>query len=265
MSENNFSAISQMVTEARSLLDTIKGGAISTMQTAFDNKLVDFTGQFNSKLGSYQTQLNAATASMMEVINGHNVYRVGNKKVYEIQHTVAYGGYQAGANPDSAFPNAKNPNFPISYFNLIEFVANQGFGTQSDRFQVDFYQTHRGMVSAQYVDHFVFTGTSSQDSVSGYLEVKAATEHGGLCLYISQPTGNREVAITKDLIGRRIPISLRDIGQGHDNGTARLSIKVDSRYHVGADRHFYLKGEYSSSRGQPPAKLYNSNSVHWSR
>lgn len=36
MSENNFSAISQMVTEARSLLDTIKGGAISTMQTQFE-------------------------------------------------------------------------------------------------------------------------------------------------------------------------------------------------------------------------------------
>ncbi|NRF28086.1 hypothetical protein HRJ45_24175 [Vibrio coralliilyticus] len=265
MSENNFSAISQMVTEARHLLDNIKGGAISAMQTAFDNKLVDFTGQFNTKLSSYQTQLNAATASVVEVINGRNVHRVGDKKVYAIQHLVKDGGYQAGANIDPAFPNVKDPSLPISYFNLIEFVASDGFGSTTDRFTVDFYQTHRGMNSSVYVDHFVFTGSSSVDSVSGYLEVKAASEVGGLALFISQPGRDREVEITKDLVGKRIPISLRDIGLGVNHGTARLSIKADTRHYAGAPRCFYLRGEYSSSRGQPPAKLYNANSVHWSR
>ncbi|MER2495616.1 hypothetical protein ABS858_05920 [Vibrio neptunius] len=265
MSENNFSAISQMVTEARNLLDTIKGGAISTMQAAFDNKLVDFTGQFSSKLSSYQAQLNTATASMVEVINGCNVYRVGDKKVFAIQHSVKDGGFKAGANIDPAFPNVKDPSLPVSYFNLIEFVASDGFGGVTDRFTVDFYQTHRGMNHRDYVDHFVFTGSSSEDSVSGYLEVKAATEVGGLALFISQPGGDREVTITKDLIGKRIPISLRDIGLGYNHGTARLSIKADTRYYAGANRRFFLRGEYSSSRGQPPAKLYNANSVHWSR
>lgn len=38
----NFTAIGQMVTEARTLLDSIKGGAIRTMQTEYDNLKVSF-------------------------------------------------------------------------------------------------------------------------------------------------------------------------------------------------------------------------------
>ena len=34
---SDFTAIGQLVTEARNLLDSIKGGAIRTMQTTFDN------------------------------------------------------------------------------------------------------------------------------------------------------------------------------------------------------------------------------------
>ncbi|ARC91234.1 hypothetical protein B6A42_02440 [Vibrio coralliilyticus] len=265
MSDTNFAAIGQLVTEGRNLLDAIKGGAISAMQTQFDRQVEEQERDFAEKVASYESRVNQATAPLMQVINGRDVYRVGDKHVYGIKHYVADGGYQAGANKDPAFPNVKDPTLPVSYFNLIEFVANSGFGSQSDTFKVEFYQTHRGMNSSNYVDHFVFTGASVQDSVSGFLEVKKTTEVGGLCLFISQPSGNREVRITRDMEGQRIPISLRDIGQGYDRGTARLSLKVDTRYYAGATRAFYLHGEYTSDRGQPPAKLYNKNAVHWSR
>lgn len=59
MSENNFSAISQMVTEARHLLDTIKGGAISTMQSQFEAVKQAFSNQSQQALTDFQTAANA--------------------------------------------------------------------------------------------------------------------------------------------------------------------------------------------------------------
>ncbi|MEZ9439488.1 hypothetical protein [Vibrio atlanticus] len=45
---NNFAAIGQLVTEARNLLDSIKGGAIRTMQTQLNDKLTAVSGELNT-------------------------------------------------------------------------------------------------------------------------------------------------------------------------------------------------------------------------
>ncbi|MEZ8382261.1 hypothetical protein AB6C98_00860 [Vibrio splendidus] len=260
---SDFTAIGQLVTEARNLLDSIKGGAIRTMQNSFDSAMSGFTRTFNSKLSGYQGQMNTVTKAVMEVVNGVNVYHVAGKKMYTIKHTVANGGYKKGANIDPAYPNVADPTIPPTYFNLIEFAGhNTGSG---DLFRVEFYQTHRGMNHSGYVEHFVFTGSSSVDSVSGYLEVKKTTARGGICLFVSEPKGDREIAITKEMEGQIIPISLRDIGQRYDNGVARLTLKVDTRHQAGATRQFCVNGEYTSSKGRPPVSLVNDKPVSWSK
>ncbi|WP_192890788.1 hypothetical protein [Vibrio bathopelagicus] len=273
---SDFTAIGQLVTEARNLLDSIKGGAIRTMQTQFDSKITSFvnvfdgkvagfTNSFNSKLSGYQGQMNAVTKAVMEVINGVNVYNVGGKKVYSLRHTVANGGYKKGANLDPSHPNVADPTIPTSYFNLIEFVANGGFGKYGNSFRIEFYQTHRGMASSSYLDHFVFTGTCAYDSVSGVLEVKKTTGREGICLFISQPSGDREVLITKDMEGQIIPISLRDIGQGRDSGIARLTVKADTRHQAGSTRVFRVDAEYDASCARPPVNVFNDSPVNWSK
>ncbi|MBY7729924.1 hypothetical protein JHW46_06125 [Vibrio splendidus] len=260
---SDFTAIGQLVTEARNLLDSIKGGAIRTMQNSFDSAMSGFTRTFNSKLSGYQGQMNTVTKAVMEVINGVNVYHVAGKKMYTIKHTVANGGYKKGANIDPAYPNVADPTIPPTYFNLIEFAGHStGSG---DLFRVEFYQTHRGMNHGGYVEHFVFTGSTSHDSVSGYLEVKKTTARGGICLFVSEPKGDREIAITKEMEGQIIPISLRDIGQRYDNGVARLTLKVDTRHQAGATRQFCVNGEYTSSKGRPPVSLVNDKPVSWSK
>uniref|UniRef100_UPI0026215B5F hypothetical protein n=1 Tax=uncultured Vibrio sp. TaxID=114054 RepID=UPI0026215B5F len=258
---SDFTAIGQLVTEARNLLDSIKGGAIRTMQNSFDSAMNGFTSTFNSKLTGYQGQMNLVTKSVMEVINGVNVYHVAGKKMYTIKHTVNHGGYKEGANLDPDYPNVADPTIPPTYFNLIEFVGERY--DSNDLFRVEFYQTHRGMNDESYVEHFVFTGSSSDDSVSGYLEVKKTTARGGICLFISQPSGDREIPITKDMEGEIIPISLRDINQIYGSGVARMTLKVDTRHQAGATRRFCLNGEYTSSKGQPPVSLVNDQPVNW--
>lgn len=262
---SDFAKISELVTQGQQLLDAIKGGAIRTMQSSFDSAMNGFTSTFNSKLSGYQGQMNLVTKAVMEVVNGTNVYHVAGKKMYTIKRTVANGGYKKGANLDPDYPNVADPTIPPTYFNLIEFADNAGFGGGGDLFRVEFYQTHRGMNHESYVEHFVFTGTSAHDSVSGYLEVKKTTARGGICLFVSQPSGDREIPITKDMEGQIIPISLRDIGQGSSTGIARLTLKVDTRHQAGATRNFCLNGEYTSSRGRPPVSLVNDKPVHWSK
>ncbi|NOI20780.1 hypothetical protein F0223_21385 [Vibrio coralliilyticus] len=68
MSENNFSAISQMVTEARGLLDTIKGGAISTMQTQFDTLKQAFSADTQQALSQFQNDSNARIAQQDQAL-----------------------------------------------------------------------------------------------------------------------------------------------------------------------------------------------------
>ncbi|EDK27751.1 hypothetical protein VSWAT3_00673 [Vibrionales bacterium SWAT-3] len=58
---SDFTAIGQLVTEARNLLDSIKGGAIRTMQTQFDALKASVQSTFNSKLAGFDAQVAAAT------------------------------------------------------------------------------------------------------------------------------------------------------------------------------------------------------------
>lgn len=56
---SDFTAIGQLVTEARNLLDSIKGGAIRTMQTQFDTlkvQLNDVINGANGRLNTFITQ-----------------------------------------------------------------------------------------------------------------------------------------------------------------------------------------------------------------
>ncbi|MFT5879565.1 MAG: hypothetical protein ACI86X_000669 [Moritella sp.] len=59
---DNFQAIGQLVTEARNLLDSIKGGAIRAMQTQFDALKISMQSTFNAALSSFNAQVAAATA-----------------------------------------------------------------------------------------------------------------------------------------------------------------------------------------------------------
>ncbi|WP_029790674.1 hypothetical protein [Vibrio harveyi] len=58
---SDFTAIGQLVTEARNLLDSIKGGAIRTMQTEYEALKVSIQSAFNSKLAGFEGQVAAAT------------------------------------------------------------------------------------------------------------------------------------------------------------------------------------------------------------
>jgi len=64
----DFKAIGQLVTEARNLLDSIKGGAIRTMQNSFDNLLVNLNKTFNAKLSSYQQQVSSVVKPPKQAI-----------------------------------------------------------------------------------------------------------------------------------------------------------------------------------------------------
>ncbi|RPF11484.1 hypothetical protein [Vibrio crassostreae] len=58
---SDFTAIGQLVTEARNLLDSIKGGAIRTMQTQFDALKASIQQTFDSKLAGFDAQVATAT------------------------------------------------------------------------------------------------------------------------------------------------------------------------------------------------------------
>ncbi|MFA0643736.1 hypothetical protein AB4605_21125 [Vibrio cyclitrophicus] len=59
---SDFTAIGQLVTEARNLLDSIKGGAIRTMQTTFDNLLSSFDSRMNKAVTNGIAKINAVTS-----------------------------------------------------------------------------------------------------------------------------------------------------------------------------------------------------------
>lgn len=65
---DNFQAIGQLVTEARNLLDSIKGGAIRVMQNQFDALLITLDSAFNLKLASYQQQVNSVVKPSIDVV-----------------------------------------------------------------------------------------------------------------------------------------------------------------------------------------------------
>lgn len=62
---DNFQAIGQLVTEARNLLDAIKGGAIRQMEVAFET----LKTQFNDKLSSVNGELSAFVNQQKALVN----------------------------------------------------------------------------------------------------------------------------------------------------------------------------------------------------
>ena len=58
---SDFAKISELVTKGQQLLDSIKGGAIRTMQTQFDALKASVQSTFNSKLAGFDAQVAAAT------------------------------------------------------------------------------------------------------------------------------------------------------------------------------------------------------------
>ncbi|WP_154124798.1 phage tail protein [Grimontia hollisae] len=57
---SNFDALGQLVTEARNLLDSIKGGAIRTMQNSFDSLLGTINGEWAAKKAQVDSEALAA-------------------------------------------------------------------------------------------------------------------------------------------------------------------------------------------------------------
>ncbi|HHX8575401.1 TPA: hypothetical protein ACVO35_004171 [Vibrio alginolyticus] len=74
---SDFTAIGQLVTEARSLLDSIKGGAIRKMQTEYEALKANIQSAFNSKLAGFDAQVAAATKPTADLTSkfmlSHNV------------------------------------------------------------------------------------------------------------------------------------------------------------------------------------------------
>lgn len=64
MSDTNFAAIGQLVTEARNLLDSIKGGAIRTMQAVFD----EFMGASRQSVNSFLTQKRSEFSNVLSTV-----------------------------------------------------------------------------------------------------------------------------------------------------------------------------------------------------
>ncbi|EFP97435.1 hypothetical protein [Vibrio caribbeanicus] len=65
---SDFTAIGQMVTEARNLLDSIKGGAIRTMQTQFDALKQTFSTDTQQALSNFQNVSNAKIAQQDQAL-----------------------------------------------------------------------------------------------------------------------------------------------------------------------------------------------------
>lgn len=64
MSNTNFAAIGQLVTEARNLLDSIKGGAIRAMQTQFDELKKTFSDNGNAAIFKIKSDARSAIAQV---------------------------------------------------------------------------------------------------------------------------------------------------------------------------------------------------------
>ncbi|MEZ8402653.1 hypothetical protein AB6C66_07265 [Vibrio splendidus] len=220
-------------------------------------------GEIDERVSSAEQQFNAWKANFSESVNGVEVYKQGSLRQYFFRSGLNNGGYISNDGPNSSFPRCSNPQSPY-YVNLLEFSPEGGsFGSAGDFFKIEYIQTHRGMGSSEsYLEHFKFTGSSSSDSVGGLLEVVATTGNG-IGLFISEPNNEeKEIMITKELIGTKIPISFRSIGQGY-NGFARITVKVDSRYHCGAGRAFGADVTYTSNKGRPPANRVSQHKPKW--
>lgn len=220
--------------------------ASNNLTGVVDGKMKDIDKQVADK----KVLIDQYLSNVVSNINGVDVHKQGRVKTYFIQGDLSNGGYTKDGGPDDSFPACAVPQ-SATYLNLLEFIAASGFGRGGDMFRVEFMMTHRGMAAtAGYTNHIIFTGTSASDSVAGQLELKKIANNGELSLFISEPNGDKEVALTHDLEGTTLPVSLRSIGQG-SQGLARVTLKIDTRYHCGAGRSFGANVMYTSDRGRP--------------
>ncbi|OBU19274.1 hypothetical protein CTM88_19505 [Photobacterium aquimaris] len=231
----------------------------------------NLTGAVNGKIGEIDKKVEVAEsefekwrANFSETINGIEVYKQGGIRRFFFGGTFNNGGYTSTGGPDSNFPTCSSPQAP-SFLNILEFVANSGFGSQGDIFKIEYISSHRGMgASDGYTDHFIFTGTSFSDSVAGQVEFKKISASNHIKIFISEPNNEeKEVDITKDMQGSTISVSFRTIGQGYDAGKARVTLKVDTRYHCGAGRAFGVDVTYTSNRGQPCKNRLSMTKPQW--
>lgn len=76
---SDFSAIGQLVTEARNLLDSIKGGAIRTMQTTFDSSLVSWGNKLDAAIAKHTADFRNVIAPVTDQLP--NIALTGNQSL----------------------------------------------------------------------------------------------------------------------------------------------------------------------------------------
>lgn len=235
-------------------------GSVNEMTQTVANK----TKEIDNRMDTAETEFDQWKANFSETINGIEVYKQGGIRRFFFGGQFNSGGYTAEGGPDSGFPTCANPQ-PPSFLNLFEILAKGGFGEQGDMFTIEYISSHRGMGATDgYTDHFVFTGTSYSDSVAGQIELKKVSANNHIKLFLSEPNAEeKEVDITTDMQGSTISVSFRNIGQGYDTGKARVTLKVDTRYHCSAGRSFGVDVTYTSNRGQPCANRLSTQKPKW--
>lgn len=221
------------------------------------------TKEIDNRMEEAESEFDQWKANFSETINGIEVYKQGGIRRFFFNQLLNTGGYTSDGGPDNSFPVCANPQ-PPTYVNLLEYVTTSSYGAYGDMFKIEFVMTHRGMGSTDgYTDHFIFTGTSFNDSVAGQVEVKKVSRDGAISIFTSMPNSvEDEIALTKSLEGTTIPVSFRSIGQGV-SGKARVTLKVDTRHHCGNDRSFGADVTYTSSRGRPAENRVSQIKPKW--
>lgn len=242
---------------------------IASLVTAANN----LTGAVTNKVAGIDAALAAAKAQFDQwrsnfstTINGLEVYKQGGIRRYFFSQLLDPGGYTPKADgPDQAFPYCSGPKAPY-YINLIEFDAIENGGTYGqfgDIFKADFILSHRGISNGSYLDQFSFSGTSFADSVSAILKVSNIANDGAISIFISEPNNmSKEIKLTKAMNGTSIPIDFRAYGQSV-TGKARVTLKIDSRYHCGDGRAFSVDMSYTSNAGRPSVNRVSQVAPSW--
>ncbi|CAH9055088.1 hypothetical protein PSECIP111951_01170 [Pseudoalteromonas holothuriae] len=252
--------LSDVVTAADGLTQTVQD-QIGQINSTVSAKMAEV----DSKVTSAENAFDTWKESLVENINGINVYKEGNVKRFTFATTLGAGGWTGDADgPDSDYRYCANPQPPY-FINMLEFISSSSFGGNGDYFKVEFLMTHRGMFASNgYTDHLIFTGTSAQDSVAGQLEIRKVANDKSVSVFISEPNNpEKEIQLTNELEGTVLPVAFRAIGQGSHKGIARIALKVDTRPHCGSTRAFRVNSEYTSVNGQPSTNRITQEKPHW--
>jgi hypothetical protein len=226
------------------------------------------SAEVDQLITSAETEFNNWKNSIVETINGIDVTKIGNEKHFSFQRVLQTGGWTHETDgPDSAYPYCSNPQPPY-YINMLEFNPSSSYftyGDYGDYFKIEFMMCHRGMYATEgYTDHLIFTGTSYQDSVACQLEVKKIANDSSLSVFISEPNNlEKEIPLTTAMEGTTLPVSYRSIGQGYNQGVARVSLKVDTRPHCGSTRAISVDTKYTSHLGQPSVNYITQEKPTW--